>query len=88
MPTAEVSTLKGCQQFLSDLDGAGPSARRRNRMVRCRECQFGIVHRKIAALEVEQAARPAEIMQQMTIDMEQIGIIANSRNDVLVPYFG
>ena len=88
MPTAEVSTLRRSQQFLSDLDRAGPSARRRNRMVRRREGQFRVMDRQIAALEVEQPARPAEIVQQMTVDVEEIGIIANSRDDVLVPDFG
>ena len=64
------------QQFLPDLAGAGPAARRRNGMVRRREGQFRIMDRQIAALEIEQAARAAEIVQQMAIDVEQIGIVA------------
>ena len=40
---------------------------------------------KLPALEVEQAARSAEIVQQMTIDMEQIGIVADPGDDMLVP---
>jgi hypothetical protein len=43
---------------------------------------------KIAAFEIEQATRPAEIVEQMTIDVEKIGIIANFGDDVLVPDFG
>jgi hypothetical protein len=43
---------------------------------------------KVAALKIQEAARTAEIVQQMTIDMEQIGIIADMRDDVLVPDFG
>jgi hypothetical protein len=46
------------------------------------------MHRKVAALEVEQAARAAEIVQQMTIDVEEIGITADMRDDVLVPDLG
>ena len=76
------------QQFLSDLAGAGPAARRRDRMVRRRKRQFRIMDRKTPTLEVEQAARAAEIMQQMTIDVQKIGIIADMGNDVLVPDFG
>ena len=88
MPLAAVSTRKRRQQFLPDLDGAGPPVRGRNRMVRRRECQFRIVDRKAAAFEIEQAARAAEIVQQMAIDMEQIGIIADSGDDMLVPDLG
>jgi hypothetical protein len=43
---------------------------------------------KIPAFEVEQATRPSEIVEQMTIDVKKIGIIANSGDDVLVPDFG
>ena len=76
MPLAEVSTRKRRQQLLPDLAGAGPSARRRNRMVRRCEGQFRIVDRQAAALEIEQAARAAQIVQQMTVDVKQIGIVA------------
>ena len=76
------------QQLLPDLDGAGAAMRGRNRVVRRREGQFGIMNRKVAALEVEQAARAAEIVQQMAIDMEQIGIVADMGDDMLVPDFG
>jgi len=57
------------QQLLPNLDGSGPPARRRNRVIGRRERQFRIVDRQITALEIEQAARAAEIVQQMTIDM-------------------
>ena len=79
---------QGRQQFLPDLDGAGPPARRRNGVVRRRECQFRVMDRKIAALQIKQAARPAEVVQQMAVDMEEIGIIAHSGDDMLVPDFG
>ncbi|MGY3076027.1 hypothetical protein ACVWZZ_002398 [Bradyrhizobium sp. LM6.10] len=52
------------------------------------EGQFGIVDRNIAAFEVEQAAGAAEVMQQMAIHMQQIGIIADASDDMLVPDFG
>ena len=64
------------QQLQSDLAGAGPSARRRNRMVRRREGQFRIMHRQVAVFEIEQAARAAQIVQQVTVDVKQIGIVA------------
>ena len=70
------------------LDGAGAPARRRNGVVRRREPQFGMVHRKVAAFEIEQSARAAEIVQQMAIDVEQIGFIAYCGNGMLVPDFG
>ena len=43
---------------------------------------------EVAALEIEQPARAAEIVQQMAIDMEQIGIVANPGNDMLIPNLG
>jgi hypothetical protein len=42
---------------------------------------------KVAALEVEQPAGPAEIVQQMPIDMEQIRIVPEMGDDMLVPDF-
>ena len=76
------------QQFLADLAGARPSVRGRDRMVRGRKGQFRIVNFQIAALEIEQAARAAEIVQQMAIDVEQVGIVAETGDDMLVPDFG
>ena len=76
------------QQFLPDLARAGPPSRRRNRVVRGRERQFWIVNRQTTALEIEQTARPAEIVQQMTIDMKEVGIIADLSDDMLVPDLG
>src|ERR1700722_10331110 len=54
-------------------------------MVGRRKRQFWAVDGEIAALEVEQAARAAEVVQQMTVDMQQIGIVADAENDMLVP---
>jgi hypothetical protein len=51
---------------------------------RC-ERQFRIMNGKTTAFEVEQPSGPAQIVQQMTVDMEKIGIIAKPRDDVLVP---
>src|ERR1700753_545286 len=58
------------QKLQSGLAGAGTSARRGNRMVRCRKRQFRVMDREIPALEIEQTARSTEIVQQMAIDME------------------
>jgi hypothetical protein len=76
------------QQIPPGLDRAGPPGRGRNRMIGRGEGQFGIVDRNIAAFEVEQAAGAAEVMQQMAIHMQQIGIIADASDDMLVPDFG
>ncbi len=43
---------------------------------------------EVAAFEIEQAARSTEIVQQMAIDMKEIGVIAEMGNDVLVPDLG
>jgi hypothetical protein len=45
------------------------------------------VDRKVSALEVEQAARTAKIVQQMTIDVKEVSILADASNDMLVPDF-
>ena len=76
------------QKHLSDLAGAGPSARRRNRMIRRSKRQFGIMHRQVAVFEIEQATRAAQIVQQMTVDVKQIGVVADATDDVLVPNLG
>src|SRR3954447_17273639 len=79
---------QACQQLLPDLAGAGPAARRRNRVIGRREGQLRIMDCQIAALEIEQPARAAEIVQQMAIDMEEIGIVANPGNNMLIPNLG
>jgi hypothetical protein len=76
------------QQFLSNLDCAGPTARRGNGVIRRREGQFGIMDLEASTLEIEQAAGPSEIMQQMAVDMKKIRILAYSGDDVLVPNLG
>ena len=76
------------QQFLPDLDRAGAPLRGRYRVIGRRKGQLGIVDRKPTALDVEQAARAAEIVQQMPIDMEKIGILTQSCDDMLVPDLG
>ena len=57
-------------------------------MIRRGKGQFGIVNGKIAALEVEQPARAAEVVQQMAIDMEKVCIVADAGDDMLVPDLG
>src|ERR1700732_5392906 len=41
-----------------------------------------------AALEIDQTARTAEIVQQVAIDMEEIGVLAEVSDDMLVPDLG
>jgi len=43
------------------------------------------VNLEAAFLEVKQSARTAEIVQQMAVDVEQIGVVAEIGDDVLVP---
>ena len=57
-------------------------------MVRRRERQLGIVHWKIAAFEIEEPARAAEIVKQVAVDMEEISIIPEMSDDMLVPDLG
>ena len=57
-------------------------------MVGSSKRQFGIVEGKIATLEVKEASRTTQIVKQMAVDMEKIGISAQSRNNVLVPDLG
>src|ERR1700751_238716 len=76
------------EQLLADLDGPGPPVRGRNRMIGGRECQLGIVDLEAATLEIEQPARTAKVMQQMAVDVKEIGILAQSSDDMLVPNLG
>src|SRR5216684_415531 len=79
---------QGREQLLPDLDRAGAATRRRYRVIRRRERQFRIVNPETAAFQIEQAARAAEVMQQMAVDMEEIGIIADPSDDMLLPDLG
>jgi hypothetical protein len=62
------------QQFLPDLDGASPSARRRDRVIRRCKCQFGIVDVEVSALPLSTAVlygllfrpQPSSIKAQLT----------------------
>ena len=47
-------------------------------MIRRREGQFRTVDGQIAAFQIEQAARAAEIVQQMAVDMQKVCIIAEA----------
>src|SRR5450631_4284976 len=76
------------QQLLPDLAGPGAAMRGGNGMVRGRKGQFGIVDCEALALEVEQPAGPAEIVQEMAVDMKDVGVVADLRNDMLVPDLG
>ena len=57
-------------------------------MIRCREGQLRIANLEAPTLEIEQAARASEIVQQMAVDMEQVGIIAWLGDDMLIPNLG
>jgi hypothetical protein len=41
-----------------------------------------------SALDVQQAPRTTQIMQKMTINVQEIRILADPRDNMLVPYFG
>src|ERR1700760_421553 len=76
------------KQLLSDLAGTGAAMRRRNRMIRGRESQLGIVNFQAATLEIKQPPRAAEIMQQMAIDVKEVGVLTHTSDDMLVPDLG
>jgi hypothetical protein len=76
------------QQLLPDLAGAGPAMRRGDGMVRGRKGQFRTVNFQSTPLEVKQPARAAEIVQQMAVDMKEIGILADASNHMLFPDLG
>ena len=57
-------------------------------MVRRGKRQFRIVNPKATALEIKQSAGATQIVQKVTIDMQEVGIFAYSRDDVLVPDLG
>jgi len=76
------------EQFLSYLARAGPTARRRDGVSGVAKVSSGLWTARLRLLKIQEAARTAEIVQQMTIDMEEIGIITDMRDDVLVPDFG
>ena len=52
------------------------------------ERQVRAVHGDAAALQVEQPARAAEIVQQVPVDMQQVGIVAEVGDHMRVPDLG
>ena len=52
------------------------------------ERQVRAVHGDAAALQVEQAARAAEVVQQMPVDVQQVGIVAEVGDHVRIPDLG
>jgi hypothetical protein len=52
------------------------------------ERQFRVMNLEATALDIEEPAGAAEIVQQMTVHMQKISIFADARNDVLVPNLG
>ena len=76
------------QQFLPYLAGASTATCGGYGMVRRGKRQFRIVNPKATALEIKQSAGATQIVQQMTINVKEVGIFAYSRNDVLVPDLG
>jgi hypothetical protein len=46
------------------------------------------VNPESAALEIKQPSRATEIMQQMAIDVKEIGVVAQGSDDMLVPDLG
>ena len=76
------------QQFLPYLAGASTATCGGYGMVRRGKRQFRIVNPKATALEIKQSAGATQIVQQVTINVKEVGIFAYSRNDVLVPDLG
>jgi hypothetical protein len=76
------------QQLLPDLAGASSAACRGDGVVGRRECQFRIVNLEATTFDVEEPTGPAKIVQQVTINVQKIGIFADASNDMLIPYLG
>src|SRR5689334_8516193 len=57
-------------------------------MIGCRKGQLRAMNLESPALEVQQAPRPAQIMQEMTINVQKIRVLADTRDNMLIPYFG
>src|SRR5690242_12229683 len=68
---------QGGQEFLPDLDRPCPCGAGRDGVIRSGERQLGAVNRKAAAPEVQQAPRSTEVMKEMPVDVQQIGVVAD-----------
>ena len=76
------------EQLRADLGGADAAPRAGDGVVGGGERQVRAVHGNAAALQVEQPARAAEVVQQMPVDMQQVGIVAEVGDHVGVPDLG
>ena len=66
---------------------AGSCRRRRNHVIGRREGQLGTVDRQAAAFQFGESRRPAEVVQQVAVDMQQGRAVAEVDDDVAVPQF-
>lgn len=57
-------------------------------MIGGRERQLRAMNLEAPALEIQQSPRATQIMQKMTINVQEIRILADTRDNMLVPYFG
>jgi hypothetical protein len=76
------------QQLLPDFARTSTTARGRDGVVWRSEGQFRTVDLKAAPFDIKQSARAAEVVQQVTVDVKKISVIAQASNDVLVPDLG
>src|SRR5215475_10166460 len=73
------------EQLLSDLARPCASVGRGNRVIGGRKSQLRAMNLESPALEVQQSSRAAQIMQKMTINVQEIGVLADTRDNMLVP---
>ena len=76
------------EQLGADLGGAGSPPRAGDGVVGGRERQLRAVHLDAATLQIEQAARAAEIVQQMPVHVQQVGVVPEIGDHVAVPDLG
>jgi len=76
------------EQLGADGGGAGPARRAGDGVVGRGKGQLRAAHLEPTLLEVEQAARAAEVVQQVPVDVQQVGVVAEIGEGVGVPELG
>ena len=79
---------QGLEQLTADGGGANPARSTGDGMVRRREGKLRTVNGQSALFQVEQAAGAAKVVQQMPIDVQQVGIVAKIGHHVGIPNLG
>ena len=88
MPALPRLGAQRLEQLRADLGRAGAAARAGDGVVGRGEREVRAVHLDAAALQIEQPARAAEVVQQMPVDVQQVGVVAEVGDHVRVPDLG